>query len=309
MLIDWFTVIAQVVNFLILVWLLKRFLYKPILNAIDSREKRIAKKLDDADAKKADAQAERDEFRRKNEAFEQQRAALLSEATEEVKVERERLLDEARKAGDAIAARQQKTRLAESKKLGQELSQLAEVEVFAIARKVLTELASTTLEKQMSAVFVRRLLDLDSEAKAALAHALKTASEPAVVRSAYELAADEREAIQNALFETFSTGVPIDFVTAADLICGIELSANGQKLAWCIKDYLKSLEKQVADQLEKTKLNETEAEGPDSKNPESVDPESEHPESEEPQQDQPESKEPQPDQSSSESPERAGRHP
>ena len=45
MLIDWFTVSAQVVNFLILVWLLKRFLYRPILNAIDAREKRIAKEL------------------------------------------------------------------------------------------------------------------------------------------------------------------------------------------------------------------------------------------------------------------------
>ena len=56
MLIDWFTVVAQVVNFLILVWLLKRFLYKPILDAIDAREKRIASELADADAKKAAAE-------------------------------------------------------------------------------------------------------------------------------------------------------------------------------------------------------------------------------------------------------------
>ncbi len=67
MLIDWFTVIAQVANFLILVWLLKRFLYHPILNAIDAREKRIAKQLSDADAKMTEAQKERDEFNRKNE--------------------------------------------------------------------------------------------------------------------------------------------------------------------------------------------------------------------------------------------------
>jgi F-type H+-transporting ATPase subunit b len=52
MLIDWFTVGAQVLNFLILVWLLKRFLYKPILHAIDAREQRIAKELADADAKR-----------------------------------------------------------------------------------------------------------------------------------------------------------------------------------------------------------------------------------------------------------------
>jgi F-type H+-transporting ATPase subunit b len=55
MLIDWFTVGAQALNFLILVWLMKRFLYKPILHAIDEREKRIAAELADADAKKAEA--------------------------------------------------------------------------------------------------------------------------------------------------------------------------------------------------------------------------------------------------------------
>ena len=80
MLIDWFTVGAQVLNFLILVWLMKRFLYKPILSAIDEREKRIAAELADAAAKKAEAQKERDDFQHKNEEFEQQRAALLSQS-------------------------------------------------------------------------------------------------------------------------------------------------------------------------------------------------------------------------------------
>ena len=107
MLIDWFTVGAQALNFLILVWLLKRFLYKPILDAIDAREKRIAAELADADAKKAEAQKERDEFQHKNEEFDQQRAALLSKATDEAKAERQRLLDEARKAADALSAKRQ----------------------------------------------------------------------------------------------------------------------------------------------------------------------------------------------------------
>ena len=107
MLIDWFTVGAQALNFIILVWLLKRFLYKPILDAIDAREKRIATELADADAKKSEAQTERDEFQHKNEAFDQQRAALLSKATEEAGKERQRLLDEARKAADAATAKRE----------------------------------------------------------------------------------------------------------------------------------------------------------------------------------------------------------
>ena len=73
MLIDWFTVGAQAVNFVILVWLMKRFLYKPILHAIDARENRIAAELAEADAKKAEAQSERDEFQAKNEELDRQR--------------------------------------------------------------------------------------------------------------------------------------------------------------------------------------------------------------------------------------------
>src|SRR5450759_2196577 len=107
MLIDWFTVIAQAVNFLILVWLMKRFLYKPILNAVDAREKRIAAELADAYAKKVEAQKERDEFQHKNDELDQQRATLLSKATDESKAERERLFDDARKATDALSTKRQ----------------------------------------------------------------------------------------------------------------------------------------------------------------------------------------------------------
>ena len=73
MLIDWFTVAAQAANFLILVWLLKRFLYQPILKALDAREQRIAAELADADTKRAEALAEREAYKRKNAEFDGQR--------------------------------------------------------------------------------------------------------------------------------------------------------------------------------------------------------------------------------------------
>jgi len=137
MLIDWFTVIAQVINFLILVWLLKRFLYRPILDAIDAREKRIATELADADAKKVEAQQECDAFQHKNEEFDRQRAALLSKAADEANAERQRLLDEARKAADALSARRQETLRNDAHNLNQAISRRTQQEVFAIARKAL----------------------------------------------------------------------------------------------------------------------------------------------------------------------------
>jgi F-type H+-transporting ATPase subunit b len=252
MLIDWFTVGAQALNFIILVWLLKRFLYKPILNAVDAREKRIAAELADADAKKAEAQKERDEFQHKNEEFDQQRVTLMSKATGEANAERERLLGNARKAADALSAKRQKTLQSDAHTLNEAIRRRTRQEVFAIARKALTDLASTSLEVRMSEVFTRRLGTMDDKAKEGLAQALKTASEPALVHSAFNLPAEQRAAIQKALNETFSTEVKLRFEASPDLVSGIELTTNGQKVAWSIAEYLVSLERGV-DELLKEK--------------------------------------------------------
>ncbi len=249
MLIDWFTVGAQALNFLILVWLLKRFLYKPILHAIDAREKRIAAELADADAKKAEARKERDEFQRKNEELDRQRAALFGKATEEAGAERQRLLEEARKAADAASAARTEKLKNDARNLNQALTRRTQQEVFAIARKALADLASTSLEERMGEVFTRRLREMGGQAKEGLAKALKTASDPALVRSAFELPAEQRAAIQNALNETFSAEVHVRFETAPNLVGGIELTTNGQKLAWSIADYLASLERRVGELL------------------------------------------------------------
>jgi F-type H+-transporting ATPase subunit b len=249
MLIDWFTVGAQALNFIILVWLLKRFLYKPILNAVDARENRIAAELADADAKRTEAQEERDEFQRKNEEFDQQRATLLRKATDEAKVERQRLLDNAREAADVLSAKRQEAMRSDANNLNQAVRRRTQQEVFAIARKALTDLATTSLEERMSEVFTRRLRTMDGKAKKELSEALKTASEPGVVRSAFDLPEAQRAAIQKALNETFSAEINIRFETAPDLVSGIELTTNGQKVAWSIADYLGSLEKGVGELL------------------------------------------------------------
>jgi F-type H+-transporting ATPase subunit b len=249
MLVDWFTVGAQALNFIILVWLLKRFLYKPILHAIDAREKRIAAELADADGKRAEAARERDEYRQKNELFDQERATLLSQATDAANAERLRLLDEARQAADALRSKRQDAVLREQQSLSDEITRRTREEVFAIARRTLTDLAGVGLEERMTEVFTQRLRDLGGEAKEELARALAGASAPARVRSSFGLPEVQRAAIRKALNETFSADIPLQFETAPEIISGIELTTNGRKVAWSIADYLASLEKSVSDLL------------------------------------------------------------
>lgn len=243
MLIDWFTVGAQLLNFLILVCLMKRFLYQPVLDAIAAREQKIAAALADTAATQAEAKKQQDEFRHKNETFDEQRAGLLQQARDAAKAESERLLAGARAAADAASAARTKALLADAQHLRTEITRHTQDQVFDISRRVLSDLAAVSLEQRACEVFIQRLKSADGEALAAWGAALKATSdgEPALLRSAFELPAAQRTAMRNALAESFGQPIAMKFETAPELVCGIELSAQGQKLAWSISEYLGAL--------------------------------------------------------------------
>ena len=249
MLIDWFTVGAQALNFIILVWLLKRFLYKPILDAIDAREKRIADELADADAKRKQAQQEQAQFQQKNAELEQRRGALLAKASKDANAEGQRLLDAARQAADLLSAKRQEALGNDARNLIQALRQRTQQEVFAIARRTLTDLAGADLEQRMIEAFADRLRALDSSAKAELAGAAASSSAPARVRSALELSPQQQDSLRNTINEALSADVPLNFETTPDMVGGIELTINGRKLAWSISSYLDSLQNAVNELL------------------------------------------------------------
>ena len=243
MLIDWFTVGAQLLNFLILVWLMKRFLYQPVLQAIAAREQKIAATLADAAAQQAQAQAQQAEFRQKNEALDAQRADLLRQARDAADAEAERLRSEARAEAEAVRAAQSKTLQSDARQLRADITRQVQEQVFDISRKVLAELASASLEQQACEVFLQRLQALEGQALATLGQALKAASEaePAVLRSAFELPAAQQAALRSALQQRFGQPVALVFEPAPELVSGIALSAQGQQLDWNVAEHLASL--------------------------------------------------------------------
>lgn len=243
MLIDWFTVGAQVLNFIILVWLMKRYLYQPVLDAIAAREQKIAAQLADAAATKAQAHQQQSEYEEKIKAFEQARADLLQHATEAAAAEGQRLRHEAVKAAEKVSAERAKALALDTQQLHGEIVRQTQQQVFAIARRVLGDLADASLEQRACAVFLQRLQSADTQVLAALSRALKatSASSPALVRSAFELPAAHQAAIKTALQQRFGPAIALSFETTPDLVAGIELSAQGQKLAWSIAHYLSAL--------------------------------------------------------------------
>lgn len=249
MLFDWFTLLAQLVNFLVLVWLLKRYLYKPILNAIDEREKLIAKQLEEAEASKANARLEFETYQQKNAAFDQQHQERLQSAISEENAERQKLLEQTRREVESLRLQLQESLRAEQKNLGAEIKRRTRAEVFAITRKTLADLAAVNLEEQMSRVFVSRINALTSGEKESLTSALTHSSGKLSVRSTFELPEAQQLAIQSAVKKNFSTVIQLDFETAPHLVSGIELLSDGYKISWTIEDYLVSLENHISELL------------------------------------------------------------
>jgi F-type H+-transporting ATPase subunit b len=248
MLIDWFTVCAQAVNFLLLVWLLKRFLYKPVLAAIDAREKKIAARMTEAQAREAQARAERDEFQRRNEDFDRERAGLLRKASDEVTAERQHLMEAARQDSQALRSRLAEALSKERAELGRRLVNQTQDEMFALTRKALADLAGAGLEERMIEVFIERLSTLPAEQQQLVARfsaGPEKGTRPILIHSAFEIPAQKRAEIQAAMRTCLGVDTAARFEVLPGLVCGIELTLGGVKLAWSVTDYVTSVAQNV----------------------------------------------------------------
>lgn len=269
MLIDWFTVAAQTINFLILVWLLKRFLYRPIQDAIDERERQTAKIVADAANLKAEADQQLQTYVQHNQQFAEQRDSLLNDATEQANRERDKLIEDAKRAAEQLRSNRLQGLQQELVGIQQHIVSQNLREVYATSSQVLTDLAGEDLQQKMFERFLQRLQSAFSK-ETLIDHTQHQAVElkpgdVVVVHSGFALNDKQRQQIEQCLHQqlpshqantynpnhTQSTGqqtasLRLDFQVDAELICGVEISVNGWKLAWSSNNYLQRLQQKVA---------------------------------------------------------------
>jgi F-type H+-transporting ATPase subunit b len=245
MLIDWFTVAAQTINFLVLVWLLKRFLYKPIIGAMDAREQRISAQLRDAETRKNEAEAQSRRFRDATAELEREKQALLSQAKAEAEAARQRLIEKAREETESLRLKWREGVREEEKALAAEITTSVQKEIFAITGRALRDLAGTELEPQIAAAFVRRLRELEGDAKEQLGTIVKKSNKPIMIRSAFDLPSSIRMEIERAVHDILEAEVSLSYEAAPEILGGVELTSNGCKISWSIAGYLSSLEEHI----------------------------------------------------------------
>ncbi|MCF7989609.1 MAG: hypothetical protein K9M02_04115 [Thiohalocapsa sp.] len=244
--IDWLTVAAQIVNFLILVYLLKRFLYKPVTNAMARREERIADRLEESREREAAAERERERLHERMERLEERRDAILEQAREEAEKERRQLMDAARDEADAARARWREEIEHERGGFLEALKRRSAEEFEHMARRALADLADVELEEHMLQALVARLKDLDDETLGDL----RQTEEPLAVATSFPLDERRRETLRDTIHRRIRDDADIELASTPSLLCGIELTAAGRRLGWSLADYLDRFASEVDKRLD-----------------------------------------------------------
>lgn len=252
MAVDWFTLIAQIINFLVLVWLLKRLFYDRIIGAMDAREAGIASRLEEAVREREAAETEAGQYRARNREFEQQREQMLERAGEEAETRRQELLEDARLQVSEAQEQWFSTLEREQQGLLQDFRERVGQHVLTVAGQGLKELADADLEAQVLKVFTQRIRDLDPEQREAIIATIRDSDDEVEVRTAFALGTQAREELVATLSEHAGGDVKVRFDTDPQLICGIELRAHSHRLAWSLDSYLEGLEARVFEALDES---------------------------------------------------------
>lgn len=235
--VDWITVSAQIVNFLVLVWLLQHFLYQPVIQAMDKREKRIADRLNEAEQREIDARAQIDEYQDKKASLEDERQALLDEYRHEARDEKQTLLEQARDEVEETRRHWQRQASREKRDFLDALSKQTGRTVAEIAGKALADLADADLEERVIDLFIERLKNLDEDA----VRDFPVSEGKLRVVTAYDLDQHRRSRITRALHEYIGKDLEIEYGKSPELVCGIRLSDEGHALDWNLADYMSQI--------------------------------------------------------------------
>jgi len=252
MLIDWFTVGAQALNFVVLIWLMQRFLYRPVLAAIDAREARAVAELHAAREQQQAATRERNELLASRQEFDANREAGLRSAKDEATALRDQLLETAR--ADEVAIRSQRHAVAQREAQEQKAVSATRMReaVFDLTRKVLGELAETSLETQLVSTFARHVASLPDEELDALRHALgattAASGHSAILRSAFELRPEARALVRDSIVRLLGDVQELVFEADPSLLLGIELHVADRTVGWSMAGYIQTLERALVEQ-------------------------------------------------------------
>tara|TARA_R110002110_G_scaffold230610_3_gene446418 strand:+ start:19285 stop:20055 length:771 start_codon:yes stop_codon:yes gene_type:complete len=241
--IDWVTVIAQITNFLLLVWLLKRFLYRPILDGIDAREAEITRRMAEAGEAQQKAQTAEAEYRQQQKQLLSDQEAVVERALRDSENQRDTLLADARAKLEQEQKDWHKHLESERQKFTAQLQRAGEETLLELTRKALRDLANESLEEAIVRHVSARLRPIASELSDAAGGSKEAV---ATTRDTLPKAA---QTLMQADIKNLLPGINLRFETDPQQAPGLVLRVGGAQVAWTVDSYTEEFDALLSERM------------------------------------------------------------
>ncbi len=235
--IDWTTFALEIINFLVLVWILKRFLYRPVLDTLAQRRANIERTLAEAREIEARAQALREQYENRLADWEEEKARARGQLDAELAVERSRQMQV---LGETLAVERQRNAAVAAHER-QEIERAHEIGAMAQAQRftaaLLTRLASPAIEARLVDLLLDDWAGLPESRLAVLRNAAVTDGAGVVVTSAFALAPEQQRRISAAVSARLQQ-LAVSFREDPQLLSGLRLSLGPWHLSLNFADEL-----------------------------------------------------------------------
>ena len=174
----------------------------------------------------------------------------MDQVVVDMNAEKAKLLDAAKNDADIMRTNLEKATKEDQQNKNIELASNIQKQVFAITRKTLATIASSSLEEQSVGTFIKRLTESDEDEKKQFIEAFRSNDNAILIRTAFDLSDKQKDDINTSINSMLNTKTQLQYKTTPELVSGIELSTNGYKLAGVFQNILIPLKKIIT---EKTK--------------------------------------------------------
>ena len=237
---NWSTFLLEIINFLVLVWILKHFFYKPIMDVIARRRADIEKTLDDAKSLHNDAEALQEQYKNRLAVWEQERLAAQTALEEEIGAERARQMEALQ---HTLGKEREKNQTIGQRQLEagrQQAEEAALTQGAQFAARLLTAAAGPELEKRLADLFMQELVSLSPDRIEALRTAGNKTPDKVRITSAYPLDDATRQKLEQSLSAALGFSRPFHYTQDKALLAGLRIYVGAWVLRANLQDELKS---------------------------------------------------------------------
>ncbi|MGF1761580.1 F0F1 ATP synthase subunit delta [Photobacterium sagamiensis] len=236
---SWSTFLLEIINFLVLVWILKHFLFKPVMAVITERRTGIEDQLAESQRLNDESTVLKKEYKNRLADWEHECQLGRTDLMEELNAER---ISKLNLLKQALEQEREKARVAESRQL---MEATREIEYQALqqsaqfATSLLSKASGPELEARLLDILLDDLSTLSSEYTAALRLQWGELPEAITITSVYPLPENKRQELEKVLATITQLSVPVHYDQEPELLAGLRVTIGAWRLHANVQDDLK----------------------------------------------------------------------